>query len=282
MANKPNSHSEDKAASLTQGSEGAAPTRAMREFSALCRITIPVTIKYIEALAVRGLHLQGVSLQLINEKQTKKLLGTAHVGGLAFEAMFFIYMFAVFDAFVSDIAKFLFFTRIDKLPNDISVPINELGDPVAASAALGKRVQQKIRNLGARNIVERIKYLEQQFDLDLKITDEQSRKLSSLSEKRNLITHNQDIVELGLDSDFIVKVGQKTKVPVLEADNKDAIAFLGQIIARLFECVVERYRSDIPESELHNALIPVRTMVRVHLKPDPDVGPSKEATNSAS
>lgn len=238
-------------------STGASPDdRARAEFGVLASILRPFVFKYIQLIQTERMALKGL-ITIHEEGLRKKNLDIANIGkspDSTFYEMALVYTVSVFDAFLSDLSKFLYLTNLKAIPIDITLPVNELTSSAKVSSAITTRVDKKCRDIAAQPMIDRIMKLNDQFKLGIDLEKDERDRIARLSQVRNQLVHSHADFSLQLDESLavILRDGAAREIEVEHVEG--AVNFLGSICEKLYCGAAKKYERVIAASQLEDIL----------------------------
>ena len=110
-----------------------------------------------------------------------------------------IYATAIFDTFLTDTTKFLYYLYPDKIAPNKPISWTKLISSDSKGSIINEVINKKCREISFWPFIRRIEYIIRQFGLNMEINDDTKKLLEKYSTLRNVILHDQSLADIQLD-----------------------------------------------------------------------------------
>lgn len=161
--------------------------------------------------------------------------------------MLIVYSCSVFDSFLNDITKFLYYTNPEDISGELKISVSDLVTSRRASAALGRELSRKAKEISFHNIVERINHINKTFTLSISFEDGDMKTIKEYMTIRNSFVHSHDIVELNFGRDFNISQELKNTNVELFKDMNAILTRYSDIMAKIYDATWKKYALVVPD-----------------------------------
>ncbi len=171
---------------------------------------------------------------------------------------FLVYATTLLDSFISDSTIFLYFLHPAAIGSEHQLPFELVLRTKSKNELIEHIVKGKTRKLSYQSFVDRIKALEDAFDLQIHLEKKGTLALEHYAGIRNVMVHSQSIYDIGLDTEGDIKINQNTcpihPSPVTKEDFIKTTRIYLTVAGELYKAINEKVLKDGSNPLVQNTL----------------------------